>query len=59
MHFHYLSFLLGFISEIVFVCSMVYLILRSAYKSDEQVFRIQKSVDDFVKQDSDSRNECD
>jgi len=59
MHFHYLSFLLGFLSGIAFVCSMVYLIVRSAYKGDEQVFRIQKSVDDFVEQDGDSRNECD
>jgi hypothetical protein len=47
MHFHYPSFLLGILLGIVFLCLMIYLAFRLSISVDDELFRIQKRVDDF------------
>ena len=54
MHFHYASFLLGLVFGIVLVCLMIFLVLKWSIKTDEELFRKQKSLDDFSEEDVNS-----
>ena len=55
VHFHYLTFLLGVLCGIALVCLLIHLAYKLAMKTDEDVFRIQKSVDDYPEEHTNSR----
>ena len=47
MHFHYVSFLLGILCGIVLVCLLIYLAYKMVMKTDEDLFRMQRSLDNY------------
>jgi len=55
VHFHYLTFLFGVLCGIALVCLLIHLAYKLAMKTDEDVFRIQKSVDDYPEEHTNSR----
>jgi hypothetical protein len=52
MHFHYPSFLFGFVLGIFLILLLIFLLLRGSVKDDEWLFRRQKLVDDYEAEDN-------
>jgi uncharacterized membrane protein YfcA len=55
MQFHYPSFLLGLLFGIILVYLMIYLAFKLSVKTDEDLFRKQRSLDNFPEEESNSR----